>query len=288
MKTVLVRESDRECTALLRLAVDDQEWTVETLKRSTDLAQVLETRLPDVVLIDVDQEDGEALVHAAAQAPCTIVAVTSDAKDEQAIALISLGADAVYTKPLAPDLLLARLDAAVRCIHKCDEPSESVYAHGGLAIDLNESAVSVRGEALHLTVTEYRLLRMLALNAGRIVGQDYLLRMVWGEGYEGSHDLLRTFVSNLRRRLVDAGIAGEIIHTTRGVGYWVPRAPTIVETPVTSPSFASERWSNAERTRAQSRQLREELGTRTKVLLHTTQQLRHTLQAIQPEAPKTD
>jgi DNA-binding response OmpR family regulator len=141
-----------------------------------------------------------------------------------------LGADAVYHKPLAPDLMRARLDAAVRCVRKHDEPHAEAYVFDNLKVDLRQPGVTVNGKALHLSSTEHKLIRTLAENAGRVLTHDQLLLAVWGEGYEGNSDLLRTFVSNLRRRLVEAGMTQDVIRTERSLGYWMLRPPVNVET----------------------------------------------------------
>jgi two-component system KDP operon response regulator KdpE len=279
MKTILVRESDRECVFLLRLALNHDGWKIEEAANEAEMRRAVGAKRPDVVLVDVDREGGDSLLGALASSHSVVIAVTMDESDGRAISLMTLGADAIYTRPIAPDLLRARLDAFVRLVAKHNEPEGSVYAFDSLSVNLREPVVSVQGEPLHLSSTEYRLVRILALNAGRIVSHSHLLREVWGDAYEGSHELLRTFMSTLRRRLRDAGIREEIIHTERQLGYWIPRTNSTETSPDIELSGHESRHA-AELVRAQSRVARERLGIETRTLLQSTQRLQLTLEGM--------
>jgi two-component system KDP operon response regulator KdpE len=266
LKVVLVRESDREILALLRIALDPNDWRIETLAEGAEPVRRLEVAQPDVALVDVDRAGGESLVGLIGGSRTVAIAVSSDSRDEREITFMAMGADAVYRKPLAPDVLAARLDAIIHCLGKHIEPGSETYRFEGLSIDLRDAMVSLQDVPVHLSSTESRILRVMALNAGRIVTYDQLLQMVWGDGYEGSYDLLRTFISGLRRHLREAGFTHEIIHTERHLGYWVPRAPS-------PPVTAAEVAGPAEPVREQSRILRERLKAQREQLLGSVQEL---------------
>ena len=93
---------------------------------------------------------------------------------------------------------------------------------GELTIDYGSRQVTVGGRAAGLTATEYALLRVLSLNAGRVVPYETLLRQVWGERKYAGPNLVRIFVRNLRRKLGDDAARPGLIFNQRGVGYWMP------------------------------------------------------------------
>jgi two-component system KDP operon response regulator KdpE len=230
----LVRSSDRELQALLKLSLQGSDWELISATSIDDFAEAFRLTPPDVVVVDLDQEGGDAMLTVASRSPAFVAAVCTDPGDEKATGALARGADAVFVKPLSPDLLLSRLDAALRYRRKQIQPGAHRYVFDNLEIDEREYAVTVNGKLLHLSSTEHKLLRILAEHAGRILTHDQLLREVWGGGYEGNHDLLRTFVSNLRSRLQDAGVRQELIKTERMLGYWMLRPPerTLASGPV--------------------------------------------------------
>jgi len=249
----LVRDGDRECVAVLRLALNAAAWHLEPSADRDDFVRKLWSRHPDIVVIDADRDDGEDFVVTASDAHSIVVAVTQDHSDQRSINLLDLGADAVFIKPIAPDLMRARLEAKIRSLHRLLPVAADCYVLENLTVDLREPSVQVSGHPLHLSATEHRLIHALAANAGRILSHDQLLREAWGEEYEGNHDLVRTFVSSLRRRLKDAGFDHELIHTERSLGYWVVRPPVAA---VVRPRVAQE---DAESTRVAVREQRERL-----------------------------
>ena len=253
MGVALVRDGDRECVAILRLALSSVDWKFEPSADRDDFANKLQSRHPDIVVIDADRDDGEAFVLMASDAHSGVVVITQDHSDQRSIDLLDLGADAVFVKPLAPDLLRARLEAMIRRLHRLQPLAADRYVFENLTVALREPSVHVSGHPLHLSATEHRLIHALAENAGRVLSHDQLLREAWGEEYEGNHDLVRTFVSSLRRRLKEAGFDHELIHTERSLGYWMVRPPVA---DVVRPRVGQE---DAQSTRLAVREQRERL-----------------------------
>jgi two-component system KDP operon response regulator KdpE len=255
VETALVRQGDRDCVAVLRLALDPADWRLELAANRADFEHKLQSSHPGAVIIDVDRDDGERLLQVASTGTAVVTAITQNRSEEWMVHLFELGADSVYTKPLAPDLLRARLDAAVRLQRKLQPATQERYVFENLVVDLREPLVIVNGQQIHLSATEHKLIRILTENAGHILSHDQLLREVWGEEYEGNNDLLRTFVSSLRRHLREAGFAHELIHTERMLGYWVVRPPARHTEVQPRPVGKTAAWS----TRLAARDQRENL-----------------------------
>ena len=137
------------------------------------------------------------------------------------VAALDAGADDYVTKPFAMEELLARARAAMRRAQP-GEPTPPTMRYGGLEIDLGRRLVTLDGDPLRLTPTEYLLLEALATNPGKLLTHQWLLRKVWGQGYGTETTYLRTYVRALRKKLGDDAQAPQLIVTEPGVGYrWI-------------------------------------------------------------------
>ena len=144
-----------------------------------------------------------------------MIFVSGYGSDETIARALDSGAADYIVKPFSPTELTARIRAALR---KQEEPAPFVL--GELAIHYEQRLATVAGRQVLLTPTEYEVLRVLSLSAGRVVTSDVLLRKVWGRGdLVGGTERLRTFVKKLRRKLGDDAARPSYIFSERGVGY---------------------------------------------------------------------
>jgi two-component system KDP operon response regulator KdpE len=145
------------------------------------------------------------------------VIVLSAIGDEDAkVRALAAGADDYVTKPFGPRELIARLEANLR--RSAGGSEESVVTAAGLEVDLARHTVTVDGQEVHLTPTEFDLLRELARNRGRLLTHRELLLAVWGSGYGDDTQVLRAHIANLRRK-IEPGDGARLIRTESGVGY---------------------------------------------------------------------
>jgi len=133
---------------------------------------------------------------------------------------LEAGADDYLTKPFSPLELCARMKAVLRrsgAIEPVHAPP--AFVHGDLAVDFARRAVTLAGQPVALTPTEYNLLALLARNAGRVLPGGTLLTKIWGEQHREATDYLKTYISRLRHKLGDPPAAPRYILTERGTGY---------------------------------------------------------------------
>ena len=148
--------------------------------------------------------------------PILVLSALGD--EDQKVRALEAGADDYVTKPFGPRELVARLRAVLRRAGARAE-DEPVIAVDGLEIDLAAHVVRREGQEVHLTPIEYGLLRVLALNRGRLLTHRTLLSEVWGPRYVDDTRTLRTHIANLRRKVEPEEGAPRYIRTDPGVGY---------------------------------------------------------------------
>jgi two-component system KDP operon response regulator KdpE len=148
-----------------------------------------------------------------------IILLTARSGPTDKIRGLDSGADDYLTKPFNPDELAARIAAILRRSRNEQAPANQVLQYGDLVIDLSMRQVTLRGEEVRLTRTEWELLHLLASNAGRVMTHGELLSRIWGPEFRDETYYLRTWVSRLRSKLDDAGAKESLIATYPGLGY---------------------------------------------------------------------
>ena len=147
-----------------------------------------------------------------------VIVLSAVGEEAEKVRALEAGADDYVTKPFGPDELIARLRAALRRAKKGAQ-DEPVLSAPGLELDLAAHRVAVDGQEVHLTPTEYDLLRVLMQRRGRLMTHRALLAEVWGPGYEEDTQVLRVHVANLRRKIEAEPATPRYVVTDPGVGY---------------------------------------------------------------------
>lgn len=176
---------------------------------------------PDIVILDLGLPglDGmEVIRRLRSWSPAPIIVLSARDAEREKVQALELGADDYLTKPFGMHELVARIHVALRHAARSAGPEPSLR-FGNLEIDLAARVVSVGGEEIHLTPTEYELLRELATNAGKVLTHQMLLSRVWGPASSDATNYLRVYVNQLRRKLEPAPGGPRFIVTEPGVGY---------------------------------------------------------------------
>jgi DNA-binding response OmpR family regulator len=218
---ILAVEDDERIRAAVKLALEDEGWTVDEAA-SGEEAVILFLRQPaDVVLIDIMLPgiDGFELcrtIRRHSDVPIVMVTARSDTHD--VVAGLEAGADDYLTKPFAPKELSARIRALLRRARPA-HPSHPKLIFGDLEIIPDEGKVLRNGAELGLTKTEFRLLCELAQNPGRVFSREQLLDDVWGYGYFGDGRLVDVHIRRLRTKVEKDPANPRHVVTVRGLGY---------------------------------------------------------------------
>jgi two-component system KDP operon response regulator KdpE len=217
---VLVVDDEPAIRRFLRASLGAQGYTVMEASCGEDALKTVAINHPEVVILDlglpdIDGVEVTRLLRQWTKTPIIVLSVRGSEADK--IAALDAGADDYLTKPFSTGELLARLRAAIRRSNQvADEP---IFSSGDLQIDLARRMVKLAGREVQLTPTEYSLLRLLAVNAGRVVTQRQLLRDACGPGYEQDFHILHVNISNLRHKIEPDPTRPRFLITEPGVGY---------------------------------------------------------------------
>jgi two-component system, OmpR family, KDP operon response regulator KdpE len=217
---VLVCDDDPQIRRALNLILRDAGYEVllaESAEEALDRAALAGPHLAIVDLVLPDMHGSEVCRRLREWSEMPILVLSAVSDEPAKIEALQLGADDYVTKPFGPGELVARVAAALRRAGRSE--AEPRVEADGLVIDLAAHAVFVDGEEVHLTPTEFSLLRVLALNRGLLITHTQLLTEVWGPEYADATPVLRTHIANLRSKLSGAAGTTRLIRTESGIGY---------------------------------------------------------------------
>ncbi len=217
---VLIVDDELAVRRFLRTSLNAHDYDVhEAATGEEALFQAVNIQ-PDLIILDLglpDQNGIEITRRIREWSSTPIVILSVQDQDTDKIAALDAGADDYVTKPFSVGELMARLRVAMRHAYQPD-PSP-VFTLNGLTVDLAARQVTLDGDEVQLTPTEYDLLRVMVKYAGRVLTHQQILREVRGSGYQTETHLLRVHMSNLRRKLEKDPTDPQFILTEPGVGY---------------------------------------------------------------------
>jgi two-component system KDP operon response regulator KdpE len=226
--TVLLVEDDQNIVDLVRANLMARAHDVVVSKDGIDAVAMVESHAPDAVLLDLmlPGVDGfELCRELRARSPVGIIVLSARRAETDKVRALNLGADDYMTKPFGIEELLARINATLR--RSRPAPAEAaapeVVRAGDVEIDLSARKVTKGGDLVHLTPTEFALLREFATNPGVLLTHAQLLRRVWGHGYETQTEYTRVYMARLRSKLEDpAGPALFVTEPRSGYRFVAP------------------------------------------------------------------
>lgn len=223
LTSVLVVEDDPNIVDLIRSNLVVRGFDAIVSNEGARALQLLETEQPDIVLLDLmlpDMDGIELCRLIRERSTVGVIVVSARGGERDKVAVLNVGADDYMTKPFSIEELMARISATLRRTRRVEPApaSSPTLSVGDISIDLAAQLVVRGGQDIHLTPTEFALLRELATNRGKVLSHAHLLRRVWGPGYETETEYLRVYVRRLRAKLEKGGEPPLIVTQPR-VGY---------------------------------------------------------------------
>ncbi len=216
---ILVVDDEPQILRALQTTLRGAGYEVDTAATGEDALTTLAVRPPEAVILDLvlpGKSGVEVCRELREWTEIPILILSAVGEEREKVAALDAGADDYVTKPFGIDELLARLRAALRRAGPAGEP---VVAIGELRIDLEKRAVHRNGELLQLTPHEFALLRLFAVNEGKLLTHRTILREVWGAAYQTESHYLHVYVSQLRRKIELDPTRPRYLLTEPGAGY---------------------------------------------------------------------
>jgi two-component system, OmpR family, KDP operon response regulator KdpE len=216
---VLVVDDEQQILRALRTSLRAAGYAVETADSVESALAAAGMRPPEAVILDLVLPDGtgtEVARELRKWSSAPIIVLSAVGEEREKVAALDAGADDYVTKPVGIDELLARLRAVLRRTTPSGEP---VITIGELVIDLQKRLVTTAGRQVHLTPHQFDLLRVFAVNEGKLLTHRLLLHEVWGPGYGSESNLLQVNVSQLRRKIEPDRTHPRYLLTEPGAGY---------------------------------------------------------------------
>ena len=222
---VLVVEDDRPVRNLIVTTLKSHDYRYLTAENGKTAIMEASSHNPDIVLLDLglpDIDGAEVITNIRGWSNMPIIVISARSEDSDKITALDAGADDYLTKPFSVEELLARLRVTQRrllLLKSSNDAGKPVVQNGELKIDYAANCVYLKGEEMHLTPIEYKLLCLLSHNVGKVLTHTYITMQIWGSSRENDIASLRVFMATLRKKLEPEKTSPQYIQTHIGIGY---------------------------------------------------------------------
>ncbi len=221
---ILVIEDDPSIRKLIATTLKLHDYTYMTAADGKEAIMLSLSVKPDLILLDLGLPDIDGMdvirtVRSWSQLP--IIVISARGNDRDKISALDEGADDYLTKPFSTDELLARIRVTQRRLSYIagGRQENSLFVNGDLTIDMEAASVTCNEKKIHLTATEYRLLKLLAANVGKVLTYPMIIKEIWGGSVETDIVSLRVHMATLRKKIGDSSREEPLIQTHVGIGY---------------------------------------------------------------------
>jgi len=222
---ILIIEDEKSICNFIKTALSVQNYRISMANTGEEGISMITSRCPDLVLLDLglpDMDGSEIIRQVREWSNLPLIVISARTQEKEKVQALDLGADDYITKPFGSSELLARIRTALRHSNQpltaSGSPS-SCYQVGDLCIDFEKRVVTLKREEVHLTGVEYKLVSLLAKNAGRVVTHDAIMTQIWGPYIEEDNRILRVNMANIRRKIEENPAEPQYIFTEIGIGY---------------------------------------------------------------------
>ncbi|HZK25644.1 MAG TPA: response regulator transcription factor [Oscillospiraceae bacterium] len=221
--TVLVVEDDKYIKSLVTMLLKDEGYKTFTAATGKEAIALFYANNPDITLLDLGLPDIDGMevisqIREKSNAPIIVISAREEEIDKTSA--LYCGADDYMTKPFYPGELVARIRVAQRKMNNAINPDNvEQFTFDNLTVDYTKGLVFVDEQEVHLTPMEYKLLRILIANRGKVLTHNFIIKQIWGYGEAGDAKNLRVFMASLRRKIEKDTANPRFILTQVGIGY---------------------------------------------------------------------
>ena len=219
---ILIIDDEPQIRRFLRTTLVGHDYDVTEASTASDGEKFLGLHPPDLLILDLglpDKDGLDVLKDLRAWNSLPVIVLSARGFEQAKVDALEAGADDYLTKPFGAAELLARIKVALRHARQSNAAPSNEFKSNGLKVDAEKRVVSVDGNEVRLTPTEYKLLSALIQSAGKVVTHGQLLRAVWGKRSDEQGHYLRVYMQHLRQKLGDDALNPRFIVTETGIGY---------------------------------------------------------------------
>lgn len=220
LKAVII-EDEKNIGNFIETALINESYKPIIAVTGAEGLSIITSQCPDIILLDLglpDMDGIEIIQKVRKFTHIPIIVISARIQEEEKVLALDSGADDYITKPFGTSELMARIRTALRHSLRTGE-GNSIYRYKGLIIDFDKRIVTLDGKDIHLTQIEYKLVSLLAKQAGKVLTYDYLMQQIWGPYSDNNNQILRVNMAHIRRKLEKTPAEPEYIFTEIGVGY---------------------------------------------------------------------
>lgn len=225
--TALIVEDETSIGNFISTILQTNDYKTVISKNGTEALALAKSYCPDIILLDLglpDMEGLDVLKTLRTWTSVPVIIISARHQETEKVMALDMGADDYITKPFGTKELLARLRLAMRHYTRSDAASavHPIYQAKNLVIDFDKRLILLEDKEIRLTQIEYKLVTLLAQNAGRVVTYETIIRSLWGPDANMDNQILRVNMANIRRKIEKKPAVPEYIFTEIGVGYRMP------------------------------------------------------------------
>lgn len=223
--TILFIEDEKNILTFVSAILKKHNYKVLTASTGAEGIQLINSNCPDLILLDLGlpDMDGQLIIPTVREwTNCPIIVISARTNEREKVKALDYGADDYITKPFGTSELLARIRTSLRHSSPLDTDAgrnTHTYQCHELVLDFHKRTLTIKGNLVHLTPVEYKIVAYLAQNSGKVITYSALLKNVWGPYADEDNKILRVNMANIRRKIEENPAQPQYIFTEVGVGY---------------------------------------------------------------------
>ena len=223
---ILVVEDEKSIAHFISTVLNNNGYEAMRARTGQEALSMVSSHCPDLIILDLGLPDMDGMdllrqIRSWSSLPVVVVSARSHERDK--VAALDQGADDYLTKPFGTAELLARVRTAIRHTRTVSTSNEiaqqGTYTVGDLVVDFNKHQALVKGENVKLTLSEFRIVSLLAKHAGKVLTYDFIMKELWGPRAGNDNQILRVNMANIRRKIEENPAEPKYLFTEVGVGY---------------------------------------------------------------------
>lgn len=223
---VVIVEDEQNISGFVSTVLEANGFDTMVARNGAEAVILITSHCPDVILLDLGlpDMDGQSIIETVRSwSNVPIIVVSARTRERDKVKALEAGADDYITKPFGTSELLARIRTALRHVQLREgqqaQRQSGVFRTGELEVDYDRRRVLVKGEDVHLTQNEYKIVALLSKYSGRVLTYDSIIKHIWGPNAKQGNQILRVNMANIRRKIEPSTAEPRYIMTEMGVGY---------------------------------------------------------------------